>query len=271
MLLDFSRMGWPLQAYLLFVAVLAAVFLLGPIVFIVALSFGSSQWLVFPPPNWTTHWYQQLWVEPGWLEATWNSLKIAFIVSGLSVMLGFFTAMALVRGSFRGKSILRAFFLTPMVMPVVVLAVALYALFVRMGLTGTLLGFVLSHLVIALPFSIIAISNSLESFDFALEDAARICGASEWTVRWRVTIPSIRLGLGAAALFSFLVSWDDVVIAIFMSTPGAETLPVRIWAALRQDLSPVIAAASTLLIGITLFFMLLSALLGARTPKSSAL
>lgn len=267
MLLEFSRIGWPLKVGLLFIAGLTAVFLLAPIAFIVALSFGSSQWLAFPPPSWTTRWYQQLWAEPGWIEATWNSLKIAVLVSVLSVVLGFFTAMALVRGRFRGKAILRAFFLTPMVMPVVVLAVALYAVFLRIGLTGTLPGFVLGHLVIALPFSIIAISNSLESFDFALEDAARICGASEWAVRWRVTLPSIRLGLGAAALFSFLISWDDVVLAIFMATPGAETLPVRIWAALRQDLSPVIAAASTLLIGITLLFMLLSALLGARTTK----
>lgn len=269
MLLDFSRMGWPLKAGLAFIALLTAMFLMAPIVFIVALSFGSSQWLAFPPPSWTTRWYLQLWAEPGWIEATWNSLKIAVLVSILSVVLGFFTAMALVRGHFRGKALLRAFFLTPMVMPVVVLAVALYALFLRIGLTGTLPGFVLGHLVIALPFSIIAISNSLESFDFALEDAARICGASEWTVRWRVTLPSIRLGLGAAALFSFLISWDDVVLAIFMATPGAETLPVRIWAALRQDLSPVIAAASTLLIGTTIIFMLLSALLGARTTKTS--
>lgn len=269
MLLDFSRMGWPLRLGLTLVAVLTAVFLLGPIVFIVALSFGSSQWLVFPPPGWTTQWYTQLWAEPGWIEATWNSVKIALIVSALSVVLGFFTAMALVRGRFRGKAVLRAFFLTPMVMPVVVLAVALYALFLRIGLTGTLPGFVLGHLVIALPFSIIAISNSLESFDFALEDAARICGASEWTLRWRVTVPSIRLGLGAAALFSFLISWDDVVLAIFMATPGAETLPVRIWAALRQDLSPVIAAASTLLIAVTLLFMILSAMIGGRATKPS--
>ncbi|MES2943304.1 MAG: ABC transporter permease [Pseudomonadota bacterium] len=269
MLLDFSRMGWPLRLGLLCIAVLTAIFLLAPILFIVALSFGSSQWLVFPPPSWTTRWYTELFAEPAWLEATWNSLKIALLVSVLSTVLGFFTSMALVRGRFRGKALLRAFFLTPMVMPVVVLAVALYALFLRIGLTGTLPGFVLGHLVIALPFSIIAISNSLESFDFALEDAARICGASEWTLRWRVTVPSIRLGLAAAALFSFLISWDDVVLAIFMATPGAETLPVRIWAALRQDLSPVIAAASTLLIAITLLFMLISVLLGARPSKTS--
>lgn len=267
MLLDFSRMDWRLRLGLVTVALLTSVYLLGPIVFIVALSFGTSQWLVFPPPGWTTQWYTQLLAEPGWIEATWNSLKIALLVSALSVLIGFFASMALVRGRFAGKAVLRAFFLTPMVMPVVVLAVALYAVFLRLGLTGTLAGFVVGHLVIALPFSIIAISNSLESFDFALEDAARICGASDWVVRWRVTLPSIRLGLGAAALFSFLISWDDVVLAIFMATPGSETLPVRIWSALRQELSPVIAAASTLLIAVTVLCMAVSAWLGGRTAK----
>lgn len=269
MLLDISRMGWLLRLCLLLIALFTSVFLLAPIVFTVALSFGSSQWLIFPPPSWTTQWYYQLFDDHGWIDATWASLKIASMVSVLSVVLGFFTSMALVRGSFRGKALLRAFFLTPMIMPVVVLAVALYALFLRVGLTGTLLGFVLGHLVIALPFSIIAISNSLESFDFALEDAARICGANDWTVRWRVTLPSIRLGLGAAALFSFLISWDEVVLSIFMATPGVQTLPVRIWAAMRQDLSPVIAAASALLIGVTLCFMLVSAVFSRRSSNTS--
>ena len=145
---------------------------------------------------------------------------------------------------------------------------ALYALFLRLGLTGTLVGFVLGHLVIALPLSIIAITNALESFDFSLENAARICGASEWTVKWRVTLPSVRLGLGAAAVFSFLVSWDEVVLSIFLSAPGVETLPVRIWSALRQDLSPVIAAASALLIGFTIILMLLAAAMKRRSPQN---
>lgn len=267
MLLDFDRMGWPLRAGLIGVGVLTAVFLIVPIAFIVALSFGSSQWLIFPPPGWTLEWYRQLLADPGWLSATWASFKVACIVTVLSVSLGFVTSLALVRGTFRGKAVLRAFFLTPMVLPVVVLAVALYALFLRLGLTGTMVGFILGHLVIALPLSIIAITNALESFDFALEDAARICGASEWAVKWRVTLPSVRLGLAAAAVFSFLVSWDEVVVSIFMSAPGVETLPVRIWSALRQDLSPVIAAASALLIGFTVILMLLSAVLQKRSAK----
>lgn len=261
MLLDLDRMGWPLRTGLITIAVLTSVFLLAPILFIVALSFGSSQWLIFPPPGWTLQWYRDLLADPGWLDAAWASFKVAVIVTALSVTLGFLTALALVRGRFRGRAMLRAFFLTPMVLPVVVLAVALYAMFLRLGLTGTMVGFVIGHLVIALPFSIISITNALEGFDFSLEDAARICGASEWTVKWRVTLPSVRLGLASAAVFSFLVSWDEVVVSIFMSAPGVETLPVRIWSALRQDLSPVIAAASALLIGFTLCLMLLAAAL----------
>ena len=114
--------------------------------------------------------------------------------------------------------------------------------------------------LIALPFSIITLCNALEGYDFALEEAAMICGATPWQVKWRVTLPALRLSLFAAGVFSFLVSWDEVVVSIFMATPGMETLPVRIWSALRQDLSPVIAAVSTVLIGITLLFMLIAAL-----------
>jgi putative spermidine/putrescine transport system permease protein len=148
-----------------------------------------------------------------------------------------------------------------MVLPVVVLAVALYAFTLRIGLNGTMVGFVIGHLIIALPFSIISISNSLVSFDTALEDAALICGASPLEVKLRVTLPAIRLGLFAAAIFSFLASWDEVVISIFMASPTLQTLPVRIWTTLRQDLTPVVAAASSLLVGLTTVLMLAGAVL----------
>ena len=123
MLLDFDRMGWPLRVGLIGVGVLTSLFLIAPIAFIVALSFGSSQWLIFPPPDWTLEWYRQLLAEPGWLDAAWASFKVACLVTVLSVNLGFITSLALVRGTFRGRAVLRAFFLTPMVLPVVVLAV----------------------------------------------------------------------------------------------------------------------------------------------------
>jgi putative spermidine/putrescine transport system permease protein len=260
MLLDFDKLGW-IRWVLVGITVLVAAFLLLPVVFIGALSFGSSQWLVFPPPSWTTRWYADLFADPRWFGAALNSLKIATIVMILSVVIGFLAALGLNRGTFIGKEALRALFLTPMIMPVVVLAVALYAFFLKIGLAGTTIGFIVAHLVIALPFSIISIGNALEGFDQSVENAAILCGASPWQARLRITVPAISHGIFGAAIFSFLASWDEVVLAIFMANPTLQTLPVKIWSTLRQDLTPVIAAASTLLILFTVVLMVIAALI----------
>jgi putative spermidine/putrescine transport system permease protein len=260
MLLHPAHLGWWKWALMAITALVSA-FLLLPILFIAALSFGSSQWLLFPPPSWTLRWYGELFADPRWLEAAWTSLRIALIVTVLSVAVGLLASFALVRGRFAGREALKALFLTPMILPVVVLAVALYAFFLRIGLNGTTAGFVIAHLVVALPFSILAISNALEGFDKSIEDAAILCGASPWEAKLRVTLPAISHGLFSAAVFSFLTSWDEVVLAIFMASPSLQTLPVKIWTTLRQDLTPVIAAASTLLVAITIALMLIAALM----------
>ncbi|MDI6024956.1 ABC transporter permease [Corticibacterium sp. UT-5YL-CI-8] len=259
MLLNFERLGW-LKYVLLGITLLTALFLLLPIIFIAALSFGSSQWLIFPPPGWTLKWYSDLFADPRWLSSAWTSFRIAAIVTVLSVLLGLVTSFGLVRGRFLFRKTLRALFLTPMILPVVVLAVALYAFFLKIGLNGTMTGFVISHLVLALPFSILSISNALERFDKSIEDAAVLCGASPLEAKIRVTLPAISHGIFSAAIFSFLTSWDEVVVAIFMSSPTLRTLPVKVWATLRQDLTPVVAAASTLLILLTVILMALFAL-----------
>ncbi|MBD0415455.1 ABC transporter permease [Oryzicola mucosus] len=259
MLLNFERLGW-LKYVLLGITLLTALFLLLPIIFIAALSFGSSQWLIFPPPGWTLKWYSDLLADPRWLSSAWTSFRIAAIVTVLSVLLGLVTSFGLVRGRFLFRKTLRALFLTPMILPVVVLAVALYAFFLKIGLNGTMTGFVISHLVLALPFSILSISNALERFDKSIEDAAVLCGASPLEAKIRVTLPAISHGIFSAAIFSFLTSWDEVVVAIFMSSPTLQTLPVKVWATLRQDLTPVVAAASTLLILLTVILMALFAL-----------
>lgn len=259
MLLDFDKLGG-LKVFLIGLTAVVCLFLILPIVFIAALSFGSSQWLIFPPPSWTLKWYHDLFADPRWLYSAWTSLKIASIVTVLSVVIGFLAALGLNRREFVGREALRALFLTPMILPVVVLAVSLYALFLELGLAGTTFAFVIAHLLIALPFSIIAIGNALDGFDRSIEDAAILCGASPWEARLRVTVPAVSHGIFAAAVFSFLASWDEVVLAIFMASPTLQTLPVKIWATLRQDLTPVVAAASTLLIAFTILLMVLAAL-----------
>lgn len=266
MLMNFDKLGawrWVLGA----IAVLMALFLLLPILFIVALSFGDSRWLIFPPPGWTLRWYHELFADPRWLQSAWTSARIAVVVMVLSVILGLLASFALVRGQFRGRAVLRAFFLTPMILPVVIIAVALYAFFLRIGLNGTFTGFVIAHLIVALPFSIIAITGALETFDPAIEDAAILCGAHPWEARARVTLPAISHGVFSAAIFSFLISWDEVVLAIFMASPTLQTLPVRVWTTLRQDLTPVIAAASTLLVALTILLMIAAALIRKGKPR----
>lgn len=256
MLLDFHRLGmlrWALVA----IGALACGFLLLPIVLIVLLSFGSSRWLIFPPPAWTTKWYVEFFSTPDWIASVANSAKVAGLVAALSVLLGLGCALALTRGTFRGKTLVRLVVLMPMVLPVVVLAIGIYSIFLRLGLNETLAGFVVAHTVIALPFSVIIISNGLLTFDKSIEDAAILCGASPLQAMLRVTLPSIRFSLFTAAIFSFLASWDEIVISIFMAGPSLQTLPVKLWSTLRQDLTPVVAAASSLVLLITLLLLLI--------------
>lgn len=260
MLLDYDRLGWLRAALLGFTGLLAA-FLLLPVVFIVLLSFGSSRWLAFPPPSWTLKWYEELFADPAWLEAALTSARIATMAAILAVVIGLLASFALVRGQFRGRNVLRGLLLTPMVLPVVVFAIAIYALFLRIGLGGTTAGFVIAHTVLALPFAIIPITAALEGFDKSIEDAAIVCGASPFEAKLRVTLPAIKIGIFSAAIFAFLASWDEVVVAIFMASPTLQTLPVKIWGSLRQDLSPVIAAASSLLVLLTLSLMIVTALI----------
>nr|WP_295739256.1 ABC transporter permease [uncultured Acidocella sp.] len=258
MLMEFSQLGW-WRVVLAAVAGLAALFLLAPLGLLIALSFDSSQWLQFPPPGWTLQWYAQVFADPNWLASLLTSLELGAVVTLASVLLGLLAGFAIARGRFPGRETLRGFFLTPMIMPSIVLGIALYAVFLRLHLAGTFLGFVLAHLVLALPFSIVAITGALEATDKSLEDAAMLCGAGLWEARVRVILPAIRHGIFSAAIFSFLTSWDEVVVAIFMASPGLQTLPVRMLGEVRQNLSPDIAVVSSLLVLGTLLLMGLAA------------
>ncbi len=266
MLLDFTQLGWWRWA-LCALAAVALVFLLAPLLLLVALSFDSSQWLQFPPPGWTLQWYQEVFSDPDWLSSFLTSVELGAVVTLASVLLGLLAGFALARGSFWGRETLRGFFVTPMIMPSIVLGIALYAVFLKLHLAGTFFGFVLAHLVLALPFSIVAITSALEQTDKSLEDAAMLCGASLWEARIRVILPAIRHGIFSAAIFSFLTSWDEVVVAIFMASPTLQTLPLRMLGEVRQDLSPDIAVVSTLLVLGTILLMGIAALFNKDTKR----
>ncbi|MER0042150.1 ABC transporter permease [Pseudomonas sp. MGal98] len=264
MLLSPNAMGRGLRYGLIATTALIAVFLLLPILFIVLLSFGSSQWLVFPPPGWTFKWYGQFFSNAQWMDSALVSLKVAMLTTLCALAIGLPSAFALVRGKFPGRELLYALFTLPMIVPLVIIAVAVYALFLKLGYTGTLFAFVVSHVIVALPFTIISIINSLKLFDQSIEDAAVICGATRLQAIVKVTFPAIRPGLVSGGLFAFLVSWDEVVLSVMMASPGLQTLPVKMWTTLRQDLTPVIAVASTLLIALSLLVMIIAAIARRR-------
>ena len=177
---------------------------------------------------------------------------IAVFTTLVSTVLGTMTALGLVRGRFPGRQLATAIFLTPMVVPVIVTAVAIYGLYAKLRLVGTLSGMVMAHTVLALPFVIINVSAVLQGVDWRLEQAARSLGASPMRALALVTVPLIRPGIVAGALFAFVTSFDDLVVALFVSGTRAVTLPVRMWAGIQFELNPTVAAVSAMLIAVSI-------------------
>lgn len=254
----------PLKFVLSIIVAATLVFLIAPMVFILALSFGDSRWMAFPPPGWTIKWYQQLFANPAWLKAFLTSIEIGAYVVICCMALAIPAAFGLVRARFFGKAATNTFLSSPLFVPVIIVAVALYILMLRIGFVGSKSAFVIAHTIIALPFAMLMITNSLQSFDESIEKAAMICGASRFRAILLITIPSISSGILAGALFAFVISWDEVVLSMFMAGPSTQTLPVRMWSMVRADISPEIASvASIMLVSTTLIIAVAYALMPA--------
>jgi putative spermidine/putrescine transport system permease protein len=247
-------------------------FLILPIVVIMILAFSDAPFLEFPPPGFSLRWFANFIHEHGWLAATRTSVEVASLTMVVATVIGGLASIALVRTSFRGKAFLTSLMLSPMVVPTIVFAIALYFLFARLGLVGTRLGLVLSHVVLALPYVIIVISGALRSIDLRLERAAQILGAPPVVAFLRVTLPAIRPAVLTAALFAFLASFDELVVALFISGTTAETLPKRMWEGIREEIDPTIAAVAALLVAISVLFLVISEVVRSqRTGKAVTL
>jgi putative spermidine/putrescine transport system permease protein len=162
--------------------------------------------------------------------------------------LGTLASVGLVRVRIRGKSLINSLILSPIIIPLIIFSISLYSFFSTIGLYGTRLGLVLAHSIHCLPFVIITISASLKGFDETLEKAAMICGATRFKAFMKITFPMIRQGVISGALFAFIISFDEIVLSMFLCGVGTKTLPVKIWEEIRLEINPVIAAVSVLLI-----------------------
>jgi putative spermidine/putrescine transport system permease protein len=236
---------------------IVCIILLLPTLAVVPLSITRTDFVVFPPQGFSTRWYQELFTSDAWRLALTNSFITATLTTLLATPIG--TMMALAMARLKGVLFTAAnvFVLLPIIVPAIVTAVAMYGLLARAGLIGTIPGLVLAHTVLALPFVVINVAAVAQKFDFRIEQAARSLGASPFSAFRLVVLPHLMPGIAAGALFAFLTSFDDVVIALFIAGVNAVTLPVQMWSGIRFELSPVVAAASTVLMLMSCLLMFL--------------
>jgi putative spermidine/putrescine transport system permease protein len=259
-----GQRGGPGSVAVTVLAFAVLLFLIAPVVIIVIVSFSGAEYLSFPPPYLSLRWYQRFLGTPSWREAVGVSTQVAGLTMIFATTLGLLAALALVRGRFRGKGLIYAALLSPLIVPTIITAIALYFFFVRLKATGSILAMALGHTVLALPVVVIIMAAALQGFDIRLEQAALSLGASRLTALRRVTLPLILPGLLSAALFAFLTSFDELLIPLFLSGVEVQTLTVRIWNSLTLEVDPTIAAVSSFLIGVTTVVLGASALLRGR-------
>jgi putative spermidine/putrescine transport system permease protein len=246
------------------VTVAVLVFLIFPLVVVIPESFSPSAVLQFPPVSLSLRWYADFFGDPDWLRSFWLSVRLGIVVALLSTLLGLGAAVALVRFVKYGKGLVRVLALSPLILPVIVTAIALFYVMTRLHLVGSFWGLVLSHTVLALPFPVFILENALKSVDPNLEDAAVSLGANRLKAFYKVTVPLIAPSIFGAALFAFLASWDEVVIVLFVGGALLQTLPVQMFQFVTTEVRPTIASASTMLIAALLLGMLLMRLLRSR-------
>lgn len=231
----------------------AMVFLLSPLLIIVPISFSSSNFLEFPPPGFSLRWYDAYFSDSGWLRATYQTLVVGLWSALLSVGVGTGAALCISRASPVTRNLAFPLILAPLIIPSIVGSVALYFLFSYFQIVGTTLGLVLAHSIGSIPIVTLVVTASLQSFNIQYERAAASLGASPPVTLWRVTLPLIKPALIVSTLLAFLHSSDEVVYALFLSDPRTITLPVRMWSGIRDEITPTIAAVSTILVIATLF------------------
>jgi len=250
------------------VALVVALFLVAPILIVVPMSFSTAISFQFPPPGYWLGYYVRYFTGAEWLEPTLNSVVIALGATALTMALVVPASFGYVRFRFRGKSFVNLLIMAPLVVPHVVSALAYYGFLARLRLNGTHLGVIVAHGVLAVPLAFLVITATLKGFDRNLERAAMSSGAGPLATFFHVTLPVLRPGMLVGALFAFLSSFNEAVVALFIAGRGAATLPKKMYESIRLESDPVIAVVSTLLVTTVAIGVLVSVL--ARGRESGA-
>jgi len=253
----FNRVGaWVLLLFLVLPALVA-----------IPVSLTPKRFLSMPKGEFSLRHFENLFTSPEWLSSFGQSAIIALSTSALATVLGTLCAIGLWRVTSKYSELVRAFLLLPLIIPQIVSAMAFYRLWIPLGLLDSYPGLILAHTILATPMVLITVSASLANFDPKLEQASRNLGASSSTTMRLVILPSIRPGVFAGALFAFILSWDEIVVTLFISKFNVYTLPRRMWNGIRENTDPTVAAAAVILIVITIVAFAASAILSRRRAQ----
>ncbi|TIP14329.1 ABC transporter permease [Mesorhizobium sp.] len=255
------------RLWLYIITVLAMAFLVAPTLVVIPMSFSESQFLEFPPKALSLRWYENYFMSSQWMQATLISVNVAVLSMLTATTIGTAAAYALWIGTVRFKTVFWALFALPLAIPVILLAVGSLFVFARLGLVNTTLGLTLMHTAMALPFVMIVMTAGFASYDINQEQAARSLGATRLYAFFTVTLPQVKFSVVSAMLFSFFASFDEVVVAMYISTGSGATLNRKMFASLRDQVDPTIAAISTCLVTVSVLLIVIGQLTRSRTPR----
>jgi len=249
-------------------------FLVAPIIIIIPLSFNAQDFFTFTPEmlrldpaGFSLKHYHDFFTNPDWQLPLWNSLAIAPVATLIAVALGTLAAIGLSQSHVPFKGAIMAILISPMIVPLIISAAGMYFFYSRVGLQGTYWGVVLAHAALGIPFVIITVTATLVGFDRSLTRAAASLGADPVRTFFKVQMPLIMPGVVAGALFAFITSFDEVVVVLFLGAPGDKTLPWQMFTGLREQISPTILAAATVLVAISILLLITLELLRRRSER----
>jgi putative spermidine/putrescine transport system permease protein len=246
---------------------LVLLFLIAPILVIMPLSLNSEPYFTYPLPALSLRWYEDFFTSERWQTALKNSVFVACVTTMLATALGTVAALGLSRANLPLRAVIMGLLISPMVVPVVITAVGLYFFYSWAGLNNSYIGLILAHTALATPFVVITVTATLTGFDKSLAHASASLGAPPRTTFFRVIVPLILPGVISGALFAFVTSFDEVVIALFLTGPAERTLPRQMFNGIRENISPVIAAAASLLILLSVLLLTALELLRRRNER----
>jgi putative spermidine/putrescine transport system permease protein len=232
-------------------------FMLAPLLIVCIVAFTPENTLTIPTIRFSLRWFKAVFAHPDFITSFWNSLWLALASATLATLLAVPAGLAITRYSFAGRDALNALFLSPLIIPHLVLGVALLRLFSLTGASGSFVWLVLAHVVIVTPYVLRLVVAASSGADLSCEQAARSLGASDLTVFWRITLPMILPGVSGGWLLAFINSFDEVTMSIFITAPSTVTLPVRMYMYATESIDPLMAAASALMVAFTAAVMVL--------------